>query len=66
MDHLVIDIETVPLEITDETIKEYLMDKQVSKEMRSLNPLYSKIVCIVLKGHRQGIQDFYHAQWIWL
>ncbi|MBS3150543.1 ribonuclease H-like domain-containing protein [Candidatus Woesearchaeota archaeon] len=55
MDHLVIDIETVPLEITDETIKEYLMDKQVSKEMRSLNPLYSKIVCIVLKGRGEII-----------
>jgi len=49
MNHLVIDIETVPLEIKDETIKEYLMDKQISKEMRSLNPLYSKIICICLK-----------------
>ena len=49
MDYLVFDIETVPLEIKDETIKEYLMDKQINKEMRSLNPLYSKIICICLK-----------------
>jgi len=50
MNHLVIDIETVPLELKDETIREYLMDKQISKEMRSLNPLYSKIICICLKS----------------
>ncbi|MBL7147883.1 MAG: ribonuclease H-like domain-containing protein [Nanoarchaeota archaeon] len=49
MDHLIIDIETVPLELKDEVIREYLMDKQISKEMRSLNPLYSKIICICLK-----------------
>jgi len=49
MNHLVIDIETTPLELKDEIIKEYLMDKQISKEMRSLNPLYSKIICICLK-----------------
>ena len=50
MTYLVIDIETVPMEISDETIKEYLMDKQISKEMRSFNPLFSKIICIGLKS----------------
>lgn len=49
MNHLVIDIETVPMDIKDETVKEYLMDKQISKEMRSFNPLFSKIICIGLK-----------------
>lgn len=49
MDHVTIDIETVPLKLTDETIREYLMDKQINKEMRSFNPLYSKIICIGLK-----------------
>ena len=55
MNHLVIDIETVPLDIKDEAIKEYLMDKQISKEMRSLHPLYSKIICIVLKGKEEVV-----------
>jgi len=50
MRKLVIDIETVPLDIKDETISEYLMDKKIGKEARSLHPLYSKIICIVLKG----------------
>ena len=49
MNYLIIDIETIPLELKDGTIREYLMDKQISREMRSLNPLYSKIICICLK-----------------
>ena len=49
MDHLAIDIENIPLDIKDEKIREYLMDKQISREMRCLNPLYSKIICICLK-----------------
>ena len=49
MNYLVFDVETVPLEIKDDIIKEYLMNKQISKEMRSLNPLYAKIICICLK-----------------
>lgn len=53
MNHLVIDIETVPLTIKDEYIKEYLMDKKIDKESRSLHPLYSKIVCIVVKGKEE-------------
>jgi len=53
MNHLVIDIETVPIDIKDEMIREYLMDKQISKEARSLHPLYSKIICIVVKGREE-------------
>ena len=49
MDYLVMDIETTPLELKDKVVIEYLMDKQISKEMRSFNPLYSKIICIGLK-----------------
>lgn len=55
MNHLVIDIETIPLEIKDEAIKEYLMDKKIDKESRSLHPLYSKIVCIVCKGKEEYV-----------
>ena len=55
MDHLVIDIETVPLEIKDDVVKEYLMDKQISKEMRCFNPLYSRIICIGLKPKDKDI-----------
>ena len=49
MNYLAFDIETVPVEIKDEFIREYLMDKQISREMRSLNPLYAKVICICLK-----------------
>ena len=49
MTYLVFDIETVPVEIKDEVVREYLMDKQISKEMRCLNPLYAKVICICLK-----------------
>jgi 3'-5' exonuclease len=49
MNYLVVDIETVPMDIKDEVIREYLMDKQISREMRCFNPLYSKIICIGLK-----------------
>jgi len=55
MNPLVIDIETVPLNIKDEYIKEYLMDKKIDKESRSLHPLYSKIVCIVVKGREEYV-----------
>ena len=55
MNHLVIDIETVPLEIKDDVIKEYLMDKKIDKESRSLHPLYSKIICIVIKGDEETV-----------
>ncbi|MFH1376028.1 MAG: ribonuclease H-like domain-containing protein [Candidatus Woesearchaeota archaeon] len=49
MKYLFLDIETVPIEIKDETIREYLMDKQISKEMRAFNPSYSKIITICIK-----------------
>ena len=54
MNHLVIDIETVPMDIKDEAIREYLMDKQISREMRCFDPLYSKIICICLKPKDKG------------
>ena len=47
--YLFLDIETVPVKITDEFVKEYFMDKKISKELRSLNPNYSKIITISLK-----------------
>jgi|SRR3989344_541650 len=49
MNYIAFDIETAPIDIRDDMIKEYLMDKQISKEMRSLNPMYAKIICICLK-----------------
>ena len=44
--YLFLDIETVPVKIIDEFVKEYFMDKKISKELRSLNPNYSKIITI--------------------
>ncbi len=55
MNYAVIDIETVPVEIKDDDIKEYLMDKQISKEMRAFHPLFSKIICICLKNENNTI-----------
>jgi predicted PolB exonuclease-like 3'-5' exonuclease len=49
MKYLFLDIETVPLKVENEHVREYLMDKQISKEMRSFDPKYSKIICIVVK-----------------
>lgn len=49
MKYIFLDIETVPEKIEKKEVIEYLMDKQISKEMRSLNPTYSKIVTICLK-----------------
>jgi len=49
MKQIFLDIETVPLKIVDETVKEYLMDKKISKEMRSLDATYSKVFLIGVK-----------------
>lgn len=49
MNYLFLDIETVPQEVENNDIKNYLMDKQISKEMRAFNPNYSKIIVICIK-----------------
>jgi len=49
MKHLFLDIETMPLKITHEDVKTYLMDKKITKEKRSLDPNYSQIILIGTK-----------------
>ncbi|SRR3989344_907999 len=49
MKNIFLNIETVPLKILDENIKEYLMDKKINKEMRSLDANYSMIILIGVK-----------------
>ena len=49
MKYLFLDIETAPLEISNEDVKNYLMDKKISKEARSLDPNYSKVIAVTLK-----------------
>jgi len=49
MRYIVLDIETVPLEIRDSDIVQYIMDKNISKDRISLDPNYSKIIAIGLK-----------------
>lgn len=56
MKYIALDIETVPLEIKDPDIIQYLMDKKISKEMRVLDPNYSKIVAIGLKQESKDPQ----------
>lgn len=49
MKYLFLDIETIPLEIYDEFITRYLMDKKLTDAARSIDPNYSKILVIGLK-----------------
>ena len=49
MNYIFLDIETVPLDITHESIKEYFMDNKITKESRAFNPNYSKIINICVK-----------------
>ena len=58
MEYLTLDIETVPLDITDEHIREYLMDKKISKEQRCFNPNYSKIIVVCAKLKREPVAVF--------
>lgn len=58
MGYISLDIETVPLEIKHEDIKSYLMDKKISKEARSMDPNYSKIVTIGVKPFDQEAKLF--------
>ena len=59
MKYISLDIETVPFEITDEDIKTYLMDKKISKERRSMDPNYSKIVVICVKILGEDVKIFF-------
>ncbi len=56
---LFIDIETVPIEIRNEEVKEYLMDKKISKEARSFNPLYSRIIVLGIKELNKPAEIYY-------
>jgi len=49
MNYIFLDIETVPLEIKDDSVKMYFMDNKITKENRAFNPVYSKVVCICVK-----------------
>jgi len=49
MGHVYFDIETAHIKILHDDIKEYLMDKKISKAKRSLDPNYSKIIMIGVK-----------------
>ena len=60
MTHIFLDIETVPMEIKDEAIKNYLMDKKISRKSRSFHPLYSKIIVIGIKELNKPIEVLYN------
>ncbi|MAG47049.1 hypothetical protein CL617_00450 [archaeon] len=55
-----LDIETIPLKIENEDIREYLMDHKINKEMRTFDPNYSKIVCICLKFSDEECKVFFN------
>ena len=56
--YLMLDIETVPLDIKHEDVKTYLMDKKISKQSRSINPTYSKIIYIGVKPLNKEVKIF--------
>ncbi len=58
MKFLMLDIETTPIKIEHESVKEYLMDKKLNKEIRSLDPNYSKIITICLKIMDEPVKVF--------
>lgn len=58
MKYIFLDMETVPLEIKNEDVKQYLMDKKISKEDRSFNPLYSKIIALGIRTLNTPTQIF--------
>lgn len=60
MNYLMLDIETVPLEITHEDVKTYLMDKRISKEQRCFDPKYSKVILICVKPMNHDVKVFYN------
>ncbi|MEK6834922.1 MAG: ribonuclease H-like domain-containing protein [Nanoarchaeota archaeon] len=59
MKYLFLDIETAPLEITNEDVKNYLMDKKISKELRSFDPNYSKVIAVALKINDENVKVFH-------
>ena len=59
MNYLFLDIETAPLEINNEDVKNYLMDKKISKELRSLDPNYSKVISVALKLNNEDVKLFF-------
>ena len=70
MKYLFLDIETAPLEINNEDVKQYLMDKKISKESRSMDPNYSKVICACVKldndlklFYSENEQDILKALW---
>lgn len=48
MRYLFLDIETTPIEINNEEVKRYLMDKKIG-ESRKLDPNYAKIILLCVK-----------------
>lgn len=56
--YIFLDIETVPFKIEHEEVKEYLMDKKISKEQRVFDPNYSKIISIGIKKMDEDIKIF--------
>ena len=58
MKYIFLDIETVPLKISHEDVKDYLMDKKIGKERRSIDPNYAKIIVIGLKIFNEEIKIF--------
>ena len=53
MNYLFLDIETTPLEINDEYVMRYLMDKKLTDASRSMDPNYSKVIVIGLKYNNE-------------
>lgn len=47
MSYVILDMESVPLEITDESIWIYLSEKAM---VRTMHPAFSKVIVVGIKG----------------
>ena len=53
--HIVVDIETAPLELTDKDVVDYLIRKQTTVN----NPIFSKIIVVGVKELGKKLDQFY-------
>ena len=57
MKFIFLDIETVPVELHDD-VKEYFMNKKISKDSRQMHPMYARIVVICAKEYQKETKIF--------
>ena len=60
MKFIFLDIETVPVELHDD-VKEYFMNKKISKDSRQTHPMYARTIVICAKEYQKETKIFNNA-----